>query len=116
MIIGKEEKEVLVEVLDNIINGDLSEINVGFGICGNLTYEVFVVRDGSWGDLGYVLVEEYSGSWEHFSGSSRHPIPAEEGSTPMETYSDLPKWEGNQLKLRQSLALHLKKKLTGEEL
>ena len=64
-------------------------------------------------DLGYLIVETFSPTWENFTGDESFPV------CDPDTYLRLSNlWTGGQLELRMSLLEHIKSellKLTDEE-
>ena len=117
----KEERGVIVSVLDNIINGELSKIYEEEGLCGNLIYELRSLGANTPRAVELVcsLVESISPSWEYFSGDASFPVPDTEGKSflsPVQAYFESDKWKGEQLELRQSLSQHIKDCLLEEKL
>ena len=94
-------KECFIKVLKEIIDGDLSSIDKWYGLCGNLS-EVTICSSKPYCNLGYNFVENNCSDWKHYSGLRETPIIGFNRST---------NWQGEQLKLRQSLAQHLLTKL-----
>lgn len=108
MFIDIKEKEIMIGALDDIIEGRLDSIDRLEGICKYL----YTTLEVSGGTLQIAqLINLYHSSWVGFSGDLNFPIPTfvDGYEDPLcGFYSVLPKWEGNQLRLRQSLAAHLK--------
>jgi hypothetical protein len=89
-------KNKMLKFLTAVVAGDLSVLeNNRYGICFNLSEYVGLDDDY----CGYDLVEDYGHEWEHFSGDYTFPVKESNNLTP--------KWECNQLVLRQSLCEHL---------
>lgn len=95
-----EIKEGFIKLLKEIINGDLSNVDKWYGLCGNLSNTVDLSR--VWSTLGYDFVENNCSDWKHYSGIKVLPIVGFRRSK---------NWQGEQLELRQSLAQHLLTKL-----
>lgn len=110
MKLTKEEKELTITFLTEIVNGDLSNIeNRDLGICNSLQCYLF---ENTWTKLecGYDIITHFSKLWDKHAGEDDYPIPWDRSE-----YAPLtPLWEGNQLELRQSLCKHMIKRIQDE--
>lgn len=115
----KEIYEIIKGALQDIIDGNLENVDQYLGICGNLKRRLKYRKP-----IGikaykysYDFVGELSHDWKYFSGNSAYPIPSTHKDINEEdSFNNYPldMWKGKQLKLRQSLAKHLLAKLEGE--
>lgn len=91
-----------IKFLEKIAIGDISGIsNTKCGLCYNLN----LLDDCR--PTGSKFVYGNCSDWKHFSGEKEYPIIGEDSYWGKK----LPKWEGEQLELRSSLAKHLLSKL-----
>lgn len=96
-----ETKLLFRNLLLDIVQGDLEAVDIHYGLCGNLS--LAVPNDNEDTTLGYLFVGQNCSDWSYFSGCTLLPVGG--------GYSNRSKWQGKQLKLRQSLAQHLLTKL-----
>lgn len=86
-------KQKQIEFLERFIGGDMGVIErFEHGLCANLR-----VYTGA--DINYRLYREMVSSWDKWSGCTAYPIWG--------YYMSTPKYKGEQLRLRMSLAKHL---------
>lgn len=90
----------VIEKLRKIAAGDLTDVETPCGLCFHLGMPTTTKL--------LELLEESLETWPHYSGDIAYPIPSlHEDFTPRDVYwSDIPKWEGEYLRLRMDLARH----------
>lgn len=105
-------KLVIREALEKILAGAVQDEDNG--ICWQLSYILppdFVVMSST-SELVGVLAE----GWAHHSGVRKFPIPPPlkkgKSASWYYLYSNVDKWKGRQLRLRQSLIRHMIEKLS----
>jgi hypothetical protein len=99
VMFNKEQKILVKEFLQSVVNEDLSVLSYKkCGICHNISELLDNLN-------GYDFVEQNCADWKHSSGCRVNPIRRKFTKYPIKL------WEGEQLKLRQSLCAHLLTKL-----
>ena len=103
------KKDLLLNTIEGLLAGNF---NQNHALCENICKKV----GSRW--LGYYVVNEFSPSWEHYSGEESYPISGEEVWNECSNSNKTLWWTGEQLELRMSLLEHIKSevlKLSNEE-
>lgn len=111
---NRQQKMIAKAFLEQIANGDLTNINPHVGLCCNLKDEIIrKTAQQSRGTRAYEFVESNCEDWEYFSGNIVYPVPNyhEDDDPTHKDFFVVHLWKGRQLEYRKSLAAHLLKKL-----
>ncbi len=93
----------VIAMLERIVAGDLTGIATGLGLCAQ-------VSSVQYGSYTFINIQKYFSSWEHYSGHGGYPIksPWYSIKSPSRYYrKQSNKYQGRQLRMRQSLARYL---------
>ena len=84
-----------------------------FGLCANITSELLKLQEKQDGrtDSSEVYkemdkIKEITKTWDKYSGNVDFPIPTTTGLDAIDTYSNVPHYEDEQLELRKDWLIH----------
>jgi len=85
-----------------------------FGLCANITSELLKLQEKQDGITSHSdvrkemdKIKEITKAWDKYSGDETFPIPASVGLSTIDTYSNVPHYEDEQLELRKDWLIHI---------